>query len=366
MVDAFSFGEKFRITVFGKSHSPHVGVEIEGCPKGVRVDGQDIQLWLDRRKPGISALASARKEEDAVIVESGIENGITNGKKIRMLVENRDVKSSHYENTRTVPRPGHADYPAYVKYGKIEPGGGFFSGRMTAAFVMAGAIAKKLLEAEGIRTLAFAKQIGTVSAGREVSDGEIVKNAYSNPVHTAAQEKAGKMAQEVESARGSGDSVGGIVECRVLGVPAGMGEPMFASIESNIASAVFAIPAAKGIEFGSGFAGAGVRGSKNNDEYALSGGEVKAKTNHSGGILGGLSTGMPIVFRVAFKPTSSIFLEQQSVDLEGMTEKKLKISGRHDPCIAIRAVPVVESMAAICIADIVLREKKPSGKKVTL
>ena len=360
-MDAFSFGEKFRVSVFGSSHGPHVGVEITGCPSGVMVSEEDIQGQLDRRKPGQSKLTSGRKEEDIAIVESGIENGKTTGGKIRMLVKNKDTISKHYEEFSKKPRPGHADYPSVLKYGKVEPGGGFFSGRMTAAFVMAGAVAKKLLEAKGVRTMAFAASIGKVAVERDVSDEEIVQNTYSNAVHAAAPEAVVAMSNEVEKARAEGDSVGGVVECRVVGLPAGIGEPMFASIESSIAQAVFGIPAAKGIEFGSGFAGSFTKGSQNNDEFALKDGKVITRTNNSGGILGGLSVGMPIVFRVAFKPTSSIFKTQRTVDLQKMEETTLRIAGRHDPCIAIRAVPVVENVAAFVIADVLLANGKGGG-----
>jgi chorismate synthase len=297
-----------------------------------------------------------------VTVESGIKGGRTTGGRIRMVVKNRNAIPSHYSSLRAVPRPGHADYPAYVKYGKVEPGGGFFSGRMTVAFVMAGAVAKKMLEARGISTMAFATQIGNAQVERRVGDGEILENTYQNPVHTAANEKVGGMAREVEAAGKAGDSVGGIVECRICGVPAGMGEPMFSSIESRLSQAVFGIPGAKGIEFGSGFAGAALRGSQNNDGYFVDGGKVAARTNNAGGVLGGLSTGMPIAFRVAFKPTSSISKPQKSVNLEGMGEEELRITGRHDPCIAIRAVPVVECIAAVAMADIVLGEGKRGGR----
>ena len=353
-MEPFSFGKKFRITVFGSSHGKHVGVEIEGCPAGVKVSEGDIQLWLDRRKPGQGSLTSGRREEDKIIVEAGIEDGKTNGKKIRMLVENKDAKSGDYSKFGETPRPGHADYTAIVKYGKAEPGGGFFSGRMTAAFVMAGAVAKKVLEARGVRTSAFARQIGKVRVEREVSEEEIEKNTYQNAVRTADAKKAEEMIREVERARDDGDSVGGIVECRITGVKAGIGEPMFSSIESRISQAVFAIPAVKGVEFGSGFASAGMRGSTHNDEFAVKGGKIITRTNNAGGILGGIADGMPIVFRVAFKPTASIFREQKTVDVKSMKETALRIAGRHDPCIAIRAVSVVEGVAAFCIADIIL------------
>jgi len=358
MNSSFSFGENFRITVFGSSHGPHVGVEIEGCPNGLSIGENEIQMELDRRKPGGSPLVSGRKEDDRLIVESGIKNGKTTGEKIRMLVKNTDAKPQHYAAFGKTPRPGHADYTAAVKYGKAESGGGFFSGRMTAAFVMAGAIAKKLLLARGVRTLAFARQIGSVKLEGEITDQMILENTYSNDMHTADMAVAKKMSDAVKKARNSGDSIGGIVECRINGVPAGVGEPMFGSIESSISQAIFAIPAAKGIEFGAGFAAAGMRGSEHNDAFYSEGGKVLTRTNNAGGILGGLSSGMPIVFRVAFKPTASIFMEQETVNLQTMQREKLRIQGRHDPCIAIRAVTVVENIAAICMADILLRKEE--------
>ena len=358
MNNSFSFGRAFRISVFGSSHGPHVGVEIEGCPKGLEISEGEIQLQLDRRKPGSSSLVSGRKEADTLIVESGIKNGKTTGGSIRMLVKNNDANPRHYAAFGVTPRPGHADFTSSIKYGKADSGGGFFSGRMTAAFVMAGAVAKKLLLSRGIRTIAFAQQIGGVKLEGEVSDKMILENTCRNDVRTADMEVARKMAAAVEKAKNAGNSIGGIVECRIIGVPAGIGEPMFFSIESSISQAIFAIPAAKGIEFGAGFASAGMLGSEHNDAFFFEGGKVRTRTNNAGGILGGLSSGMPIVFRVAFKPTASIFMEQETVNLQTRRREKLRIQGRHDPCIAIRAVPVVENVAAFCMADILLGNKE--------
>ncbi|MCX6770312.1 MAG: chorismate synthase [Candidatus Micrarchaeota archaeon] len=358
MKNSFSFGENFRIAVFGSSHGLHVGVEIEGCPKGLLIGEDEIQLQLDRRKPGVSSLVSGRMEKDKLIIESGIKGGKTTGEKIRMLVKNSDTKPQHYAAFAKTPRPGHADFTSSIKYGKAQSGGGVFSGRMTAAFVMAGAIAKKLLLARGIRTFAFARQIGSLKLEGEVSEQMILENTYRNCVHTADMAVARKMSHAVEKAKNAGDSIGGIVECRITGVPAGIGEPMFGSIESNISQAIFAIPAAKGIEFGAGFAASGMLGSEHNDAFYFEAGKVKTRTNNAGGILGGLSSGMPIVFRVAFKPTASIFTEQETVDLETNASARLRIQGRHDPCIAIRAVPVVENVAAFCMADILLGNKE--------
>lgn len=354
MNNSFSFGRAFRISVFGSSHGPHVGVEVEGCPKGLEISEGEIQRELDRRKPGSGPLVSGRKEEDVLIVESGIKNGKATGGRIRMLVKNNDANPAHYAAFGKTPRPGHADFTSGIKYGKADSGGGFFSGRMTAAFVMAGAVAKKLLLARGISTLAFARQIGGVKLEGGVSDKMILENTYGNDVRTADMVVARKMSAAVEKAKNAGNSIGGIVECRVTGVPPGIGEPMFCSIESSISRAIFAIPAAKGIEFGAGFASAGMLGSEHNDAFYFEGGKVRTRTNNAGGVLGGLSSGMPIVFRVAFKPTASIFMEQETVNLETHSSARLRIQGRHDPCIAIRAVPVVENVAAFCMADILL------------
>jgi len=333
-------------------------VEISGCPAGVQITGQEIQEQLDRRRPGQSLFTTQRKEPDKVEIEDGIENNRTTGKAIRMIIRNKDAMSKAYDNLKDTPRPGHADFPARAKYPGLDlSGGAFFSGRMTACMVMAGAVAKKVLEKQGIATMAFLEQAGNVKATGVISDKEIQKNTYANPVHTATQKDAEKMAAEIESARIAGDSVGGVVECRINGLPVGAGAPMFGSLESKLSAALFAIPAVKGVEFGSGFKGAKTRGSKNNDAFRIKDGKVVTATNNCGGILGGLATGMPIVLRVAFKPTPSIAIAQDTVNLATMKETKIEVTGRHDPCVAVRAVPVVENVAAICIADILLQER---------
>jgi chorismate synthase len=353
---SFRFGEEFKVRVFGTSHGPQIGVEIEGCPEGIEIGQGQIQRELDRRKPGQSAISTQRSEEDSVIIESGIANGETTGEKIRMLIKNRDADSSAYEAIRFTPRPGHADFPARAKYGMDADlsGGAFFSGRMTACMVMAGAVAKAIIAKRGIEATATAIQIGKIKIERIITDDEIRKNTFGNPVRAAAPEIIEEMATEIGAAKAKGDSVGGVIECRIFGVPAGAGNPMFRSVESRIASAMFAIPAVKGIEFGSGFEGAKLLGSQNNDEFVVRHGRVKTKTNNAGGILGGLATGMPIVFRVAIKPASSIAKEQKTVDLRTVQPAKISVGGRHDPCIVPRAVSVVENVAAIVIADILL------------
>jgi len=358
IMDPFEFGSAFRVKIFGSSHGPHIGVEIRGCPAGVKVTAQDIQEQLDRRRPGQSALTTQRKEPDIVEIESGIADGFTTDEPIHMLIRNKDAMSKAYGNLKDTPRPGHADFPARIKYPELDlSGGAFFSGRMTACMVMAGAVAKKMLQKEGIATMAFLEQVGKANATGEVTNADIQKNVYSNPVHTATAKDAERMAAEIESARIAGDSVGGIVEARITGLPVGTGEPMFGSLESRLSAAMFAIPAVKGVEFGSGFAGTKMKGSENNDAFAIKDGKIVTKTNNCGGILGGLATGMPVVFRVAFKPTPSIAKPQDTVDLATMTQTKIEVGGRHDPCVAVRAVPVVENVAAICIADILLQER---------
>ncbi|MEM2963412.1 MAG: chorismate synthase [Candidatus Anstonellales archaeon] len=354
----YSFGDTFTIRVFGSSHGSCVGVEINGCPKGISVTKKDVQLQLDRRKPAQSIFTTQRRESDVVEIKSGIIRGKTTGQRILMQIKNQDVRPSDYSQFEQMPRPGHADYPALIKYGKLESGSGIFSGRMTASFVMAGSVAKQLLKKDGILTMAFMRSIGKVRLARDPSDKEVLFNTYKSQVRCPDTSTSKRMEEEVKRAMLDNDSVGGVVECRIVGMPPGLGEPMFGSIESKISSAIFAIPAVKGIEFGKGFEASKMRGSKHNDQYTISGKKIVTKTNNAGGILGGLSTGMPITFRVAFKPTSSIYSPQKTIDLKEMKETTLRIIGRHDPCIAIRAVAVVENVAAICIADILLSEKR--------
>lgn len=350
-----AFGNALRLRVIGESHGKRIGAILGGVPAGVEVSQGFIQSEVDRRR-STGALTTQRKEEDAVRVVGGIVDGKTTGDPIRLEIENKDVKSEAYEKMKDTPRPGHADYTAAGKYASVFDyrGGGFLSGRMTACFVAAGAIAKKILERQGIRVLAHTVQVGTIKVERELSDEEIERNRFSNPVRCADSEKAKEMEQAIGAARSEGDSLGGIVECRVLGVPTGVGEPIFNPVESALSQAMFSIPAVKGIEFGSGFSGANMKGSGNNDPFALREGRIVTTSNNSGGILGGISNGMPIVFRIAVKPTASIAKEQDTVDIRKMQPAKLSVLGRHDPCIAIRAPPVVEAMAALAIADLLM------------
>jgi chorismate synthase len=358
----FTFGREFKIHVFGESHGECIGVSIEGCLPGLEIDKDLIQVELDKRHPGTGHLVSSRKESDKVTIQSGVFNGRTTGAPITLMVSNTDVDSSSYEAIRTTPRPSHADYTSRIKYSGFNDyrGGGFFSGRITVAYVMAGSIAKFLLRSKGYEVLAHTVQVGKERVTREVSNEEIRSNVYSNPVRCADTQSVERLQTEIVNAIREGDSVGGIIECRVLGVPVGIGEPLFDSVESVISQAMFSIPGAKGIEFGSGFKGASMRGSENNDPLIVRNSDVDWGKNDAGGILGGITNGTPVVFKVAFKPTPSISKEQQSVNLETMEETSLYVQGRHDPCIVPRAVPVVEGLTAVAFTDLMKRDMMSS------
>ena len=307
------------LSVWGQSHAQSIGVRIEGLPAGIAVDGARLQAFMDRRAPGRDALSTARREPDVPEFRCGVAGGFTDGGPVEAVIRNTDTRSGDYE--RTVPRPGHADYPNWVRTGRIPPGGGANSGRMTAAMCVAGGICLQALESRGIR----------VSARVEG-------------------------APDVAAAKAAGDSVGGVVACEVTGLPVGLGGPMFDGIDGAIAAAMFGIPGVKGVEFGNGFAAASLRGSENNDPFAVRDGKVVTLSNRHGGVLGGMTSGMPLVFRVAMKPTPSIYVPQKSVDLATMTETELTVRGRHDPCIAYRAVPVVEGLAAFAVLDAILAD----------
>lgn len=352
-----SFGKSFVITTFGESHGVGIGVVIDGCPAGLKITREEIQKFVDLRRPGYSSVSTSRKEQDYVNILSGIFEGYTTGAPVTLFAKNEDVRSEDYEIYRRVPRPGHADYPALKKFGSFNDwrGGGRFSGRITLSFVMAGAIAKKLLESIlNINVMAYTKQIGDVSIN-EVSIQEIKTNRYSNDIRCPDIKIAKLMQEEIKKAQKAKDSIGGIIECIVTGVPIGLGEPIFSSVESEISHAMFSIPGVKGIEFGLGFGMAHKLGSEVNDEYIFEGDKVRTKTNNSGGIQGGLTTGMPVVFRIVIRPTSSIGKTQRSVDLKTKKEANLKIKGRHDPCIVPRAVVVVEALTAIIFADLAIQ-----------
>jgi chorismate synthase len=353
-------GERFMMITFGESHGRCVGVIVDGCPAGLPLQESDIQSKLDLRKPGQSIVTTQRREEDKVEILSGVFNGYTTGAPICMLIWNKDVDSKPYDMIKSKPRPGHADYPAYVKYKGFNDyrGGGRFSGRLTAAFVMAGALAEKLLRYTlGIEIFAYTKEIGGISMSKDALDyiDEIKSNRYSNEVRCPDSSTAMLMRDAIVKARQEGDSLGGIVECIAINVPIGLGEPIFGALESDMSRALFSIPAVKGVEFGSGFRAARLKGSENNDPYAIKDGKVVTLTNNAGGILGGLSNGMPLLLRVAFKPASSIAKTQRTVDIESMNDSEIVVPGRHDPCVVPRAVPVVEAMVAVVLADHAIR-----------
>ena len=351
-----SLGKRFTITSFGESHGRCVGVIIDGCPAGLAIGEQEIQTEVDRRRPGDGPASTSRAEADRVEVLSGIYGGRTTGAPIGLLIWNQDVDSSQYLKDRLLPRPGHADFTAYTKYGGFNDfrGGGRFSGRITATFVMAGAVARKLLGTIGVEVVAHTVAIGGIEA-RVKQVEEVKANAGSNTLRCADPEVAEEMLRAIEKARTEGDSLGGVIECIALNVPAGLGEPVFDTLEGDLSRAMFAIPAVKGVEFGSGFAAAEKRGSENNDPFTIIDGRIVTLTNNAGGILGGISNGMPIVVRVAVKPTPSIAREQQTVDMEKMAPDTLATRGRHDACIVPRAVPVVEAMVAVTLCDFASR-----------
>jgi chorismate synthase len=351
-----SLGKIFTVTSFGESHGRCVGVIIDGCPAGLPLTEGDIQSEVDKRRPGSGPASTSRSEEDRVEVLSGVNNAHTTGAPVCLLVWNRDVDSSQYLENRFLPRPGHADFTAYTKYGGFNDfrGGGRFSGRITAGFVMAGAVAKKLLKLRGIEILAHTVEIGGIKA-RPAELDAIRESIDASALRCADPTATEQMLQEIEKARAEGDSLGGIIEGIALNIPAGLGEPVFDTLEGDLAKALFAIPAVKGVEFGSGFSAATKRGSENNDPFAIEDGKIITLINNAGGILGGISNGMPVVVRVAVKPTPSISQEQKTVNMEKAEPATLSTRGRHDACIVPRAVPVVAAMMAVTLCDFAVR-----------
>jgi chorismate synthase len=352
-----SFGKQFRVTVFGESHGPAVAAVVDGCPAGLKLDPNDINEELAKRMPPDPNVTSARREQDEVQILSGVFDGYTTGAPLTMLIPNKDVRSQDYDKLKSIARPGHADYPTRIKYGGFNDlrGGGRASGRLTAPIVMAGAVAKKLLTSIGVRVFAHTVQIHTIRLEKQLTNEAIIRDTYSNAVRCADSETAEKMRAEILKARSEGDSLGGVVECIAEGLPPGIGEPFFDSLDADLAKMAFSIPAVKGFEVGLGFQASSVTGSENNDPYTVREGKVVTLTNNAGGILGGLSNGMPIVVRIAFKPPSSIPKQQNTVNLKEMRDTKVEVTGRHDPCIVPKAVPVVEAAMAIVLADHCLR-----------
>ncbi len=352
----YQTGDKFKVTVFGQSHSAEIGATIEGLPAGFCPDMEKVYAFMERRAPGRDRFSTQRKEADLPEIVSGLVDGVACGSPLTAVIKNKDQKSTDYENLKLVPRPGHADYTAYVKYDGNNDirGGGQFSGRMTAPLCFAGALALQILEEKGIHIGCHIEAIHNVKDERFSPTGvtkEDLDGVKEKEFPVISDFVRVKMEAEIDRARDNQDSVGGVIECAVVGIPVGIGGPLFGGIEGEISRNIFAVPAVKGIEFGAGFSASGMYGSENNDEFYFDGDVVKTKTNNAGGILGGISNGMPLVFRVAIKPTPSISREQNSVNLKTKESEKLIIKGRHDPCIVKRAVPVIEAVAAITILN---------------
>ena len=350
-------GKLFRVSFFGESHGRGVGVLIDGCPPGIKLSEEDISRELDKRRIGDPKISTQRIEDDDFEILSGVFRGYTTGTPIVIFIYNKDVESSFYDEIRFIPRPSHADYTAWVKYFGYNDyrGGGIFSGRLTAPMVAAGAIAKKILGKYGIEVYAHIVSVGDISVNKPLSPSIIKRNTYRSPVRCADPEVSKKIYRLIESVRREGDSVGGIVEAIAVNVPPGLGDPPIDTLDGELSKAMFIIPGVKGIEFGGGFRLSRLKGSIANDPFRIVDGKVVTTKNDSGGINGGISSGMPIVLRVAFKPTPSIYKPQKSVDLREMRGVELRLKGRFDPCIAVRAVPVVESIFSIVLVDFLLR-----------
>ena len=347
-----TYGEMIRLSIFGESHGPAIGMTLDGVPAGLPVNLDQLQEFLNRRAPGQNDWSTPRREEDRPEFLSGILNGFTTGAPITAIIRNTNTRSGDYNNLKNCPRPGHADYTAQVKYRGFQDaaGGGHFSGRLTAPLCIAGGLCRQWLENEGVRIGAHILRIIDVwDDGFDLCDPNLDGIGKDFPVLNP--ESGETMRQAIAFYRSLGDSVGGIIECAAVGLPAGLGEPMFGGMESRIAQIVYGIPAVKCVEFGTGRNAALDIGSENNDNFTIQNGEIVTETNHCGGILGGITTGMPLVFSAAIKPTPSISKPQQTVNLETFERTTIQIKGRHDPCIVPRAVPVIEAAAAIAIFD---------------
>ncbi len=365
------YGQNIRISIFGQSHSDAVGVVIDGLPSGFRIDFEELHRFMQRRAPGHNSLSTPRREADMPEFLSGLAGGVTCGAPLCAVIRNTDTRSADYDELRDIPRPGHADFTAQLKYNGAQDvaGGGHFSGRLTAPLCIAGGICLQLLRELGVEIGAHIASVGSVKDALfdpvrvDADTLSTVKNADFPAIDKV---KSALMVKAIEEARLDGDSLGGIIECAAIDVPGGLGDPIFDGMENRIAAIVFAIPAVKGIEFGNGFRSAELRGSENNDSYYFDKysfgtnhtGAVKTRTNNHGGILGGITSGMPVIFRASFKPTPSIPKPQQSVSLSRGVDAALTVRGRHDPCIVPRAVPCVEAAAAIAIYDAWLDNKK--------
>ncbi|KGM98432.1 chorismate synthase [Clostridium novyi A str. 4552] len=352
------WGNKIKYSIFGESHGKAIGITIDGLQSGIEIDLDEVNKEMRRRAPGRNKLSTARAEKDEFEILSGIFNGKTTGTPICAIIRNSDKHSKDYEKTKNLMRPGHADYTGFVKYDGFNDyrGGGHFSGRLTAPIVFAGAIAKQLLAKNNILVGSHIKSIGNIEEEyfNPIDIKEDTLKALKNKEFATIDDSKGKLMQEkILKAKENMNSVGGIVECAILNLPSGIGSPFFGSVESVLSSLLFSVPAVKGVEFGAGFKISEMKGNEANDEFYMDGENIKTYTNNNGGILGGITTGMPVIFRVAFKPTPSIAKEQRTINIETRENTTIKIEGRHDPCIVQRAIPVVESVAAMGILELI-------------
>ena len=344
-----------KYSIFGESHGPAIGVVLEGVPPGLALDLDAVRFDLSRRAPGKNALSTPRREADEPRVLSGLFEGHTTGAPLCAVIENTDTRSGDYARTKDLARPGHADYAAHVRYGGFNDyrGGGHFSGRLTAPLVFAGGVAKQILAQKGVRVGAHISTIYGINDDA-LEDWESLRSCAAKDFPVLSDEKGAEMREAISEAKSQQDSVGGAIECGVFGLPPGLGDPMFDGVENRLAGALFGIPAVRGVSFGTGFAAAGMRGSVHNDPFIMEDGRVRTRTNHAGGVLGGITSGMPLVVNIAVKPTASISREQETVDLETKENSPLVIHGRHDPCIVPRAVPVAEAVTALMVLDMML------------
>lgn len=352
------WGSNIKLSIFGESHGNAIGMNMDNLPSGFSLDMEEVMREMRRRAPGKNNLSTSRKESDVPEILSGYFEGRTTGTPLCAIIRNSDNKSKDYSKIKDVMRPGHGDYPGFVKYKGFNDyrGGGHFSGRITAPLVFAGAICKQILKEKGIEIVAHIQSIGDVEDKSFLDcelDKEEIKSLKYEELPLINKNLEEKMKNEILNARKDGDSVGGVIECMILGIEAGVGNPFFDSVESTLAHLIFSVPSVKGIEFGRGFDITKMKGSNANDQYYLQGKNIKTKTNNNGGISGGITNGMPVIFRVAIKPTPSIYKEQESINVSTMEETTLKIEGRHDPCIVQRAVPVIEGVSAIGILDLI-------------
>lgn len=352
-----SFGKIFKISTFGESHGKAIGVIIDGCPAGVKINKENIQIELDRRKPGQSKITTQRKESDSVEILSGVFKGKTTGSPVSLYIKNKDQKSSDYDHISKIFRPSHADYTYHQKYKNRDyRGGGRSSARETANWVAAGAIAKKILVDLGIKINAYVSKVGKIKMDTNYKKLDL-NNTESNIVRCPDKNFAKQFISIIDDARKKRDTVGGVISCVITGCPVGIGEPVFGKLHAELGKAMLSINAVKGFEYGSGFKGVEMKGSEHNDQFEIQDDKIKTKSNYSGGIQGGISNGEDIYFNVAFKPVSTIMKDQNSIDSENNTVT-VKGKGRHDPCVVPRAVPIVESMAANVLVDLYLQSKK--------